>query len=257
MIALQPIQELYQYDEDVFKEIIQLVVAGWRSAEENGVELPGQGLVFPCILGNKGDWSYLVTSANLCRSYRRAPKGAREAKTHKDNPPGICHLCMCGTREGSWEDLNVAERLIKEARCSAIPSPWDEEPAWAQLWHEESPGGLERFHRIDIWHAFHLGVGKSWVASCVGLAQHLVRESSVDKRLSVLNEHWDTYCTAFGKTKYLRRLDPWTFGLKGKEPSAGWNKAHVTATLMQWLQHFLEEHRQTCERDPTLRFVAP
>ena len=60
MIALQPIQELYQYDEDVFKEIIQLVVAGWRSAEENGVELPGQGLVFPCILGNKGDWSYLV-----------------------------------------------------------------------------------------------------------------------------------------------------------------------------------------------------
>lgn len=49
-----------------------------------------------------------VTSANLCRSYRRAPKGAREAKTHKDNPPGICHLCMCGTREGSWEDLSLA-----------------------------------------------------------------------------------------------------------------------------------------------------
>ena len=46
-----------------------------------------------------------VTSANLERSYRRAPRGRQEAKKAMKDPPGICYLCMGGTREGDWEDL--------------------------------------------------------------------------------------------------------------------------------------------------------
>ena len=48
-----------------------------------------------------------VGAANLERSYRRAPKHARECKKYAGNPPGICHLCMCGTKEGNWEDLTL------------------------------------------------------------------------------------------------------------------------------------------------------
>lgn len=52
---------MYQYDPQVYKQAIDLVVGGWKDAEDNGVQIPGQGLVFPVVLGNKGDWSYLVS----------------------------------------------------------------------------------------------------------------------------------------------------------------------------------------------------
>ena len=44
-----------------------------------------------------------VSSGNLERSYRRAPKGAKE-DDHGVAGAGICHLCLCG--QGiDWEDL--------------------------------------------------------------------------------------------------------------------------------------------------------
>ena len=47
--------------------------------------------------------SFQVSSAKLERSYRRAPKGAREGETAA---AGICHLCMAGTPGPGleWED---------------------------------------------------------------------------------------------------------------------------------------------------------
>jgi hypothetical protein len=45
-----------------------------------------------------------VSSANLERSYRRAPKGAGDKGTHNVVGPGVCHLCTCG-QGVDWEDL--------------------------------------------------------------------------------------------------------------------------------------------------------
>lgn len=45
-----------------------------------------------------------VTSANLDRSYRRAPKGAADGKD--DEGAGICHLCLAG-HAFDWEDLTL------------------------------------------------------------------------------------------------------------------------------------------------------
>ena len=48
-----------------------------------------------------------VSSANLERSYRRAPKGSRGDGNDGDRGvegAGICHLCMCG-QGADWENL--------------------------------------------------------------------------------------------------------------------------------------------------------
>ena len=45
-----------------------------------------------------------VGSANLSRSYRRAPKGAGNNGDFGVHGPGICHLCMAGSGI-DWEDL--------------------------------------------------------------------------------------------------------------------------------------------------------
>ena len=48
-----------------------------------------------------------VSSANLNRSYRRAPKGERQGKNSE--PAGICHLCMAGTEGKEWENWRLVQ----------------------------------------------------------------------------------------------------------------------------------------------------
>ena len=137
---------MYQDDDDMWENLLTLVVQDFADGQKHGVELPGEGICYPVILGNKGDWSYLVpcfgvlakcwvyilgckcatnallrptlpipshslagskvTSARLERSYRRAPRGANQGK---EPPGGICHLCMAGT-DGpflEWENQHL------------------------------------------------------------------------------------------------------------------------------------------------------
>lgn len=101
-----------------------------------------------------------------------------------------------------------------------------------------------------------MGIGKSWLAGCVSLIQYVTGESSVDKRLEVLNADFSDWCAEHKKNKYLKKLDAHTFNLKGPEPSGSWNKAHVTATLMEWLESFCQKHAATCEAHQDLQFVV-
>jgi hypothetical protein len=53
-------QEAYQDDTRIWNAIFELVVSDLAHCEREGVDLGGeQGTVYPIVLGNKGDWSYL------------------------------------------------------------------------------------------------------------------------------------------------------------------------------------------------------
>ena len=52
---------MYQNDKRVWTAIFELVVEDFALSQRNGVHAADGGLIFPIILGNKGDWSYLVT----------------------------------------------------------------------------------------------------------------------------------------------------------------------------------------------------
>jgi hypothetical protein len=56
-----PCQDLYKDDPRVWNGIFDKVASDFQEMEINGIELDGAGLVYPIILGNKGDWSYLAT----------------------------------------------------------------------------------------------------------------------------------------------------------------------------------------------------
>lgn len=56
---------MYADDIGIYQQIIQLVANGWKELEDQGVDLPGSGIVFPIVVGNKGDWSYLVTKLQM------------------------------------------------------------------------------------------------------------------------------------------------------------------------------------------------
>lgn len=138
----KPCKEMYKDDPRIWNVLFELFVADFKDLETNGLDLGGDGRMFPIVIGNKGDWSYLetwfqrvytffsfqssmpvgntlnyiyiiiwffclceVTSGNLLRSYRRAPKGAKEDV--EASGAGICHLCMAG-KEFPWENLQLS-----------------------------------------------------------------------------------------------------------------------------------------------------
>ena len=137
-----PGKELYSDDRRVWNGIYEMFSANLASAESEGVDFGGAtGRVYPVVLANKGDWSYLasgqnkstravavdavsrpcpkhyicsanlmlsaskVSSANLERSFRRAPKGKGD-KDFDQEGAGICHQCMAGL-SFDWENLSL------------------------------------------------------------------------------------------------------------------------------------------------------
>ena len=56
-----PWKDWYQEDyEFAWVDLITLMCEDLAYAQEHGINLPTHGLVYPIVLGNKGDWSWLV-----------------------------------------------------------------------------------------------------------------------------------------------------------------------------------------------------
>lgn len=53
-------QEMYQDDDTVWDSLLTLVVSDLAHSAQNGIYTREHGLIHPILLGNKGDWSYLV-----------------------------------------------------------------------------------------------------------------------------------------------------------------------------------------------------
>ena len=131
---------------------------------------------FMAVLNVVGDWSFLHKCGRLKRSYNDMTKsgvdpGSAEAaeaavqnkKRKRKEPAGICHLCRAGQIKVPFEEIH--------SKCPAwLPTmhqqtPWDVPPALSRLDHET--GKAASLFAFDLFHAFHLGVGKTHVASCL------------------------------------------------------------------------------------------
>ena len=63
-------QEKYSDDRRVWNAMFEILSKDLAEAETNGIDLGGQeGILYPIILGNKGDWSYLVYSRSLAHMF--------------------------------------------------------------------------------------------------------------------------------------------------------------------------------------------
>lgn len=51
---------MYKDDPRIWNAIMKLVAVEFQNLEKDGIELEGNGLVYPILMGTKGDWSYLA-----------------------------------------------------------------------------------------------------------------------------------------------------------------------------------------------------
>ena len=60
LILSSPVQDLYAEDRRVWNALFEVVVQDLASAQRNGIYIESENTtIWPIIIGNKGDWSYL------------------------------------------------------------------------------------------------------------------------------------------------------------------------------------------------------
>ncbi|CAK9096867.1 unnamed protein product, partial [Durusdinium trenchii] len=168
----------------------------------------------------------------------------------------MCHLCICG--QGiDWEDLKAADEAMDASYVEEIQTPWSREsPLTRLLLHDAGPNGKSKFHQMDIWHAIHLGIGKSWIASGVLMLQKIIPESNIDKRVAVIAAGYKDFCKREKIDPVIRRIDKETFGQSSKERTGSWNKAAVTSNFMRYLEDFCREHAEQIRGDERLKIFC-
>lgn len=228
--------------------------------------------IWICHLSTKGDLPALQKAGGLVRNFYRAPK----AKASKKPCGGICHLCLASKEQlsGDGSSANFSPQPFEDFGLNPKWfSTMGQELPWAhppKILHGVPLGGQnpESFFAPDIWHSFHLGVAKHWVASSiVSIIENLdIPCSSVEKRFEWLDGTYQQFCQVHGKCGWVKQIDRdfLNFPSSTTCPIGSWNKGSTSTHLMKFLEWFCtchitgkSEHELLKTIDPGAEFQPP
>lgn len=185
------LKETYEGSPSTLDDAMIMVLQDLRSFFENGVKVQVGGrsvCLRGAVTGIKGDMPWLIASGHLERHFRRQPKRGSSGMSC----PGICWLCLAGTENLPFTDLSKQPGWEATMASAASLTPWETLPPWLELPHQLSwPGWL---WRPDIFHNWHLGTGKCFLASALVVLQGFEPAASVENRFNLLTAKWLAYC---------------------------------------------------------------
>ena len=221
-------------DEQALESILSFVADDSAFMLRTGVTNTRGDVLKMCVLQNTGDWQWLAKSGHLMRSYANVEKRPR---TEKSLPKGICHLCLAGQRGIPWENF----------RCDAVPIWWptrfSQSPFEGMVSLLRIPHVMaapESFFCYDLFHIYHLGVGKTWTASCLALMSDRLSASSIDERFEEMTLTFLQYCAEHRKVGYLTTITKSTLGWpdRGQFPNGQWSKGSVSVLMGSFFEHW-------------------
>ena len=230
----------YKETPEVLDSMLSLYAADMANLATQGVTARSQDgedehLWVVCIAA-KGDLPYLGKAGHFCRSFSKCPKHATSAK----HSAGICYMCLGGI-EGRdqafpWEDFSMGAAWL---------STRGQEPGFSvtgPLLSMPNDNGYE-FYRPDIWHCFHLGCAKTFLASSlVVLIESMEGMNSVEEKLSYFSKDYKRFCRQNKKYGYITAITRDLLGWESSKdmPAGHWSKGHLSTRLMEWLQDYLQ-----------------
>ena len=240
---------LYNKSPESLMKVLDVQAREFRMLFEEGVVIDDKRF-FICCLGMKGDAPYLSKSGCFERNFARRPT----RPTSRKGCVGICHVCMAGdeTREpyapyedyGSqhpaWKDTMFAERPY------SVPSPYFQIP------FEQGGATPEAMFRFDLFHNWHMGLGKNFISSAVCICLELV-DATIENAFKIITADFQAYCTNKRESPYHKRLSGSLFGVEGsfnEWPDGGWSKGDFTRLLCKWFQNYCERQVIGCTEDP-------
>ena len=213
-----------------------------RAIADDANEMMKQGVVnssgerfFTVCINIVGDWQWLAKCGSFTRSWSNCSK---RPMTARSVPKGICHLCMADTRGVPWENYKVYD-VDNNVLPTWYPTmftvePWETPPPLNAI--PSVPGQEASFYAFDLFHSFHLGVGKILVASCLALASELMAATSVDNRLEELTSLYLVWAEENKKSLFVTTFTRANLAWMDTScyPNGQWSKGHVTTCVMDF-----------------------
>ena len=183
-----------------------------------------------CVIGVKGDWPYLARVGAFQRAYNRAANGGAS---------GICHRCLAGRPGVDAEE--VGSRRPAWLSTLGVEDPWREEPVLTR-YLPHIPEDAGSFYHMDVWHTYHLGIGRSFASSVIVLMiwEELFPAANIDQKFKLVTESYLSFCKMSKQQPHVTKITPSFVGYRDKAGINGtWNKGALTTVLMLWLENCL------------------
>ena len=225
-------KQWYANDRDsVFSTLLSSAASEADYMCKTGVTDNKTGLTYYAMLiGISGDWPWLHKSGRFKRSFNNVQK-----RLNVRNPPkGICHLCRGG-------QINIPFEQIDSRH-----------PKWLQTLNEESPfevanpfsviphpvGRLAELWKFDLFHTFHIGVGKHFLGSVLALLSELQPAGGIDERFDLLTTEYISYCRTHGINAHIKKISKEAIGWPTTSvfPIGTWHKGDLTTSLMRFVE---------------------
>ena len=225
-------------DERAFDDIMSFICSDSLDLINNGVMDTSGRKFHAAVLQFAGDWQFLVKCGKLGRSYANCEKRPRAENAF---PRGICHYCKAGQRDIPFEDFSSGA-LWRRTQFQSDDDPFLVRPKALSLPHE--PRAEPRFFVFDLFHCYHLGLGKTFLGSVLALMSERMDGSNIDDRMGNLTNLYLQFCQDNFSTPFILVISKDTIQWpdKGSYPNGNWSKGHVTTTLTKFVTWFLTSH---------------
>ena len=181
------------------------------------------------VLGTTGDWPFLHKAGKLERTY------ANVVKRLNQTAGGVCHLCDAGPPHTPWEQIGT--RRPDWLQTQYVTSPFWMLPGAARVPH--TPHCLQAHYKFDLFHCWHLGVGRNFCGAILALLSDL-ESGNIEQRFQNLTEKYKAWCARTHHTPLLSRLtkDTIQWGSTTEYPSGGWFKVGITTVIMEFFKAY-------------------
>eukprot|EP00439_Symbiodinium_sp_Y106_P077291 s526_g16.t1 len=167
-------------------------------------------------------------------------------------------MCLGGSEKTAeptpWEDFNLNARWRQTIGSSSMPG-YDEAGPLLQVPHDHP----WLFYRLDAWHCFHLGCGKTFAAAAIAvLAENKPELGKMDLRMEYFTRDYRRFCSRTKRYAYVSAINCDLLGWEhtGLMPQGHWHKGFITTNLLSWLEDFVAKEWQDTD-DPLIREIAP
>ena len=194
---------------------------------------------------------FLVKTGGFERHWLRAERKAN-ANSRARDPPGVCWLCMAGTPNCPFEDVNLG------AAWATTPNllPWRSQPPLLRLYHSRS-APWEMF-MPDIFHNYHGGVGMYFIASSIVECLSII-PGTIDEKVEQLAVDLQNWSQKKGnRLPHSGIFSRDRVGLTSWQvlPEAKWSKFDDTRVYHSFLQSWLESRENQIQGNDILCQIA-
>ena len=239
-----------QYDDDRagnFQTLLDRLADDMLELFEKGIPARDGTIHYFAILHIVGDWPWMAKAFNFTRTFSNVAKHA----SSKNPGKGICHACLAGQDETPFEELETWQPRWK--RTLNQEQPYDQPPPLMKLPHDTS--SAMSFPGQDLFHGFHLGAGKTFMASVLALFSAEFEGRSVEARFATMGADFFDWCRHNKERPYIRKLTKDTINwLSASDyPSGGWSKGSTTVCLLRWFLAACRQRSGSIPEDSLLR----